>query len=404
MCRSCGADAVETVLSLGRLPLANALLTASDLEGPEPVFPLDLAFCHVCSLVQILETVPPERLFRDYLYFSSYSETMVEHARRLANELVQSRNLNSTSCVLEVASNDGYLLRHYVEAGVPVLGVEPAANVAALARQRGIPTISEFFGADLATSLAETHGRADVLHAHNVLAHVADLNGFVRGLRIMMKGDGVAIIEVPYVREMVDQVEFDTIYHEHLCYFSLTALAALFERHGLRIVDVTVVPIHGGSLRVLVQPSSELSPSESVATLLTEEQGWGVSMLGPYKSFADQVAALRAALRELLLGLKGDGNRIAAYGAAAKGTTLLNYCGVGGDIVDFVVDRSTHKQGRFVPGVRIPIDAPARLLKEQPDYVLLLTWNLASEILEQQNEYLARGGKFIVPLPEPHVL
>jgi SAM-dependent methyltransferase len=386
------------------MPLANSLVTDSDFETPEPTFPLDLAFCRRCTLVQLVDTIPPEQLFRDYLYFSSFSDTMVEHARRLAGNLTKSRHLDGGSLVVEIASNDGYLLQHYARAGVAVLGVEPAINVAAVARERGIPTITEFFGADLAGALAEERGRADVLHAHNVLAHVAELNGFVRGIRITLKRDGVAIIEVPYVKEMLDRLEFDTIYHEHLCYFSVTALDRLLRRHDLEIEEAARVPIHGGSLRLTVRPSSNGTTRESVDALLKEERLWGVSALETYEAFGDRVAALRRSLNAMLHALKAQGKRIAAYGAAAKGSTLLNYCGIYGDTIDFVVDRSTHKQGRFMPGVRLPIYPPRKLLELRPDYVLLLAWNLADEILEQQSEYRALGGRFIVPIPEPHVI
>lgn len=402
-CRSCGGRALEPVLSLGRTPLANALLSAEELDRPEPTFPLELVVCPDCSLAQITETVPPERLFREYAYLSSYSDTLLIHARTLATRLIAERHLTQESLVVEVGSNDGYLLQYYGAAGVPVLGVEPAQNAARVAReQRGIPVVCEFFGRVLAAQLAAEGRRADVLHAHNVLAHVADLNGFVEGLAVMLDDGGVAVVEVPYVKDLVDRCEFDTIYHEHLCYFSLTTLDRLFARHELRIVDVERIPIHGGSLRVYAV--REGNPQPSVRDLLADEGGWGVDRLEFYRGFGRKVEALRRKLVSLLREKKRAGKRIAAYGAAAKGSTLLNYCGIGSETLDFVVDRSPVKQGRFMPGVHLQIRSPACLLEEMPEYVLLLTWNFADEILTQQTEYRKRGGRFIIPLPELQVV
>lgn len=403
-CRSCGADGLTTILSLGRTPLANSLLTAEQLDRPEPTYPLELAFCPSCALVQITETIPPEELFRDYLYFSSFSDTMLRHARALAERMVEQRSLDGKSLVVEVASNDGYLLQFYRERGVRVLGIEPALNVARVAEEeRGIPTLTEFFGDALARRLADEGRRADVLHAHNVLAHVADLNGFVRGIAVVLGEGGVAVIEVPYVKDMIDRCEFDTIYHEHLCYFSLTALRRLLGRHGLEVVDVERVPVHGGSLRLLVEREGR-RPSQAVESLLAEEARFGAHALELYSGFARRVEELKTSLVGLLQGLKAQGKRLAAYGAAAKGSTLLNVCGIGGETLDFVVDRSTVKQGLFMPGVRLPIHAPERLLDELPDYLLVLAWNLADEIMAQQGEYRRRGGRFIIPLPQPEVV
>ena len=400
-CRSCGAHGMELVLSLGRTPLANALLTQEQLTQPEPYYPLDLAFCPSCALVQITKTVPPEELFSDYLYYSSFSDTMLRHAQSLVGRLITERQLGRKSLVVEIASNDGYLLQYYVRAGVPVLGIEPAANIAGEAVKRGVPTIVEFFGGELAGRLSASGQRADVIHAHNVLAHVADLNGFVEGIGVLLKPDGVVVIEAPYLKDLIDHCEFDTIYHEHLCYFSLTALDHLFRRHQLFINDVERIAIHGGSLRVTVGKSA--AQKASVARLLAEEAAWGVDRFATYRDFGARVEMLKATLTAMLAGFKLRGDRIAAYGAAAKGSTLLNYFGIGRETLDFVVDRSPHKQGRFMPGVHIPILAPERLLEDMPDEVLLLTWNFADEIFEQQKAYRQLGGRFIIPVPEVKV-
>jgi hypothetical protein len=393
------------VLSLGSMPLANALITAEQLDQPESTYPLELAFCPNCSLVQITETVPPEELFRDYLYFSSFSDTMLQHAQAIVERVLELRPLGANSLALEIASNDGYLLQYYKQAGIPVLGIEPAINIARVAQdERGIRMLTDFFCADTARRLVEQGERADVIHANNVLAHVPDLNGFIQGLRLLLKPDGIAIIEVPYVKDLIDRCEFDTIYHEHLCYFSLTALNQLFERHGLAIQQVEPLAIHGGSLRVFVCVDTGAPRAAAVSELLEEEARWGVNRLDFYQDFARRVAELKTSLRNLVFDLKEQKHRLAAYGAAAKGSTLLNYFGIGRSALDFVVDRSTHKQGRYMPGVRLPICAPARLLEEMPSHVLLLTWNFADEILSQQAEYRRRGGKFIIPIPELRVI
>lgn len=406
-CRACGHSPLHAVLSLGRTPLANSLLTADQLDQPESTYPLDLAFCETCGLVQITETVPPEILFREYLYFSSFSDAMLEHARTLAEHLIVRQRLSRASRVVEIASNDGYLLQFYHQKGIPVLGVEPARNIAEVAREkRGIPTVSEFFGATVARQLRAESGPADVIHAHNVLAHVADLNGVVAGIAALLADAGIALIEVPYVKDLIDHCEFDTIYHEHLCYFSLTALDRLFARHGLVIHDVERLAIHGGSLRLFVAHAAGALGERTVAVeaLLTEEANWGVDAIGFYRDFGVRVGRLREKLCAQLADLKRQGRRLAAYGASAKGSTLLNYFGLGRETLDFVVDRSTYKQGRYTPGTHLPITAPERLLDEMPDFVLLLTWNFADEVLAQQAEYRRRGGKFIIPIPAPTVV
>jgi SAM-dependent methyltransferase len=400
-CRSCGSAGLEAVLSLGRTPLANALLKVEQLSDPEATFPLDLVFCPACALVQITETVLPEKLFSHYVYLSSYSDAMVQHSEELSRHLVESRGLDSSSLVLEVASNDGYLLQFYKRAGIPILGIDPAANVAEVAEGRGIPTLVRFFGSDLAQELRDEGRRADVIHANNVLAHVADLNGFVAGLALTLKDDGVAVIEVPHVKPMIERLEFDTIYHEHLCYYSLSSLQSLLERHGLKVVDVREISLHGGSLQCYAALSGK--PSERVSRLVEKERAAGVDGQEFYRDFGEKVQRLRRELRDMLRDLKSSGKRIAAYGASAKGATLLNYCRIGRETLDFVVDRSAAKQGYYTPGSHLPIYSPQRLLEDRPDYALLLTWNFADEILEQQQDYLKGGGRFVIPVPWPAI-
>ena len=402
-CRACDGRRVPLVISLGRTPLANALLSADQLDRHEDTYPLDLVFCEDCTLVQITETVPPSRLFADYSYFSSFSDTMLRHAETLVERVIRDRQLTGDALVAEIASNDGYLLQFYRRAGIRVLGIEPAANIAKVAEERGIPTVVDFFGESCARTLAARGERADVIHANNVLAHVPDLPGFARGLATLLSPDGVAIVEVPYVRDLIDHREFDTIYHEHLSYFSLTAIHRLCARHGLTVIDVERLPIHGGSLRVTIGHAGGPPASPAVARLLEEEEVEGVTRLEFYQRFANDVADLRRSLLAVLADLRAEGKRLAAYGAAAKGSTLLNYFGIGRDYLDYVVDRSPHKQGRYMPGVHLPIHAPSRLLEDRPDCVLLLTWNFADEILEQQAEFRQGGGRFIIPVPAVRV-
>jgi len=403
-CRSCGFEDLRQILSLGSTPLANALLTAEQLGHDERRYPLELAFCSHCSLVQITEIIPPERLFSDYLYFSSFSETMLRHAREMVEDIVGRRHLNSDSLVIEIASNDGYLLRNLVEIGVPVLGVEPARNIATVAEERGVPTRCDFFSAQLAEQLSSEGMSADVIVANNVMAHVPDINGVVSGIKALLKPNGIFVMETPYVVDMIDGVEFDTIYHEHVFYYSLTALERLFQRHGLAALDVQRIPIHGGSLRITAGHAADTGPREPVVALLESEQARGVTSLGYYAQFAERVQRVRSELHAVLEGLQADHQRIAAYGASAKGSTLLNYFDIGSDIIAYVVDRSTVKQGRFTPGTHLEIFPTERLVQDRPDYMLLLTWNFADEILEQQAAYRRLGGRFIIPLPQIRVV
>ena len=402
-CRSCGGEDLRVFLSLGDMPLSDGLLAPEDLAREEPRFPLDVAFCADCALAQILETVPPEQLFgADYPYFSSFTDALLRHSQANVTARIEELKLDDRSLVIELASNDGYLLQYYRAKGIAVLGIDPAPGPVAAARKRGIETLQAFFGRELAAKLAAEGRRADVIHANNVLAHVADTNGFVAGIGTLLKEDGVAVIEVPYVKELIDRGEFDTIYHEHLCYFSVTALTRLFGRHGLSLNRVEPLEIHGGSLRLFVGKRERAD--RSVADHLQAERLAGVDRLDYYAGFSDRVGRLRGDLVALLGKLKGEGARIAGYGAAAKGTILLNFAGVGREVLEFVADRNVHKQGRYIPGVRLPIVAPQRILEEQPDYLLILPWNFKEEIMEQQAEFERRGGHFIVPVPAPVIV
>ncbi len=364
--------------------------------------PLTLVFCESCSLLQLRETVNPAVLFGDdYPYFSSTSTTWVEHCRDNAAELVRSLRLGANSRVVEIASNDGYMLRHFVRHDIPVLGIDPSPS-AAVANQQGIPTLQRFFDVDLARELRRDGVRADLVIANNVLAHVADLHGFLSGVTMILSPGGSLVLEVGYVRDLVDKCAFDTIYHQHLCYFSLTALAALMGRHGLRIYDARRVPTQGGSLRLYVSTAKSAQPS--VNSLLSAERSWGVGELSTYRGFETRLTGVSRQLADLVGELKARGKRIVGYGAAAKATTLLNVTGLDGTMIDYVVDLNPYKQGKYMPGTRLEIRHPDAIEDDRPDYILLLAWNLKDEILRQNTPFLATGGKLIVPLPALEVL
>jgi SAM-dependent methyltransferase len=405
-CRFCGAPLEASLADLGMSPVSNAFIRAAEAERMEPFYPLHARVCGKCFLVQLEQFEPPQAHFGDdYAYFSSYSDSWLEHARRYVEMAIGRFGLGGASRVVEIASNDGYLLQYFVKAGIPSLGVEPAANVARAAREKGVETVCEFFGRQSAQRLSAGGGRADLLLGNNVLAHVPDPNDFVAGLKILLKPGGTVTMEFPHLLNLMRENQFDTIYHEHFSYFSFLTAAALFAAHGLRLYDVERIPTHGGSLRIYACHAEDAkAASGDVEALLAEERNAGLGRLDAYRNFAEQVKRTKRQLLELLIGIKAAGKTIAGYGAPAKGNTLLNYCGIRTDFLDYTVDRSPQKQGRLLPGTRIPVHAPERIFETRPDYVLVLPWNIKQEIMAQMRGIAAWGGRFIVPIPEPKIV
>jgi SAM-dependent methyltransferase len=405
-CRFCGRPLALTFADLGVQPLANSYVEPERLQDPETFYPLHVRVCEACWLVQLPQAAPPEAIFSDYAYFSSYSESWLDHARRYAEAMIPRFGLGPHSRVVEIASNDGYLLRFFHERGVPVLGIEPAGNVARAAEALGIATIVRFFGTGLARELAAQGTRADLLVGNNVLAHVPDLNDFVEGLAAVLAPDGVLTMEFPHLLRLMAEDQFDTIYHEHFSYFSLSAVRRVFAAHGLALFDVEELPTHGGSLRIFARrfPGEGSDVDPRVDELLAREREAGLETPEPYRAFAERVRRVKRQLLRFLLDAREAGKSVAGYGAPAKGNTLLNYCGAGTDLLDYTVDRSPHKQGRYLPGTRIPIHSPDRLRETRPDYVLILPWNLQDEILQQMADVRSWGGRFVVAIPEVRVL
>lgn len=399
-CRNCNNKKVASILDLGKMPLANRLLKMSQLSETEPKYNLEIILCPDCSLVQLKDIIKPEVLFDEYLYFSSNSDSMIQSAATLVDKITLS--LPKDARVIEIASNDGYLLQHYLKKNYSVLGIEPAKNIAQHAIQKGIPTRCEYFSTKIAEKLINKNLHADIIHANNVMAHAPDINDFVLGIKKLLKPDGQAIIEVPYLLNLIDQCEFDTIYHEHVFYFSLSSLNSLFSRNKLTLNHAEQIPIHGGSVRLYVSHKSEYTPE--LYNLLENEKKIGINNLTYYQNFTQRIHHLKDELLNLLYGLKKQGIKIAAYGASAKGSTLLNFYGIGRDLIDFIVDRSPIKQGYYMSGTHIPIYSPDLLLQEKISHTLLLTWNFADEILAQQQSYRDQGGKFIIPIPNLKVV
>jgi SAM-dependent methyltransferase len=406
-CRFCSTPLVRTFADLGVSPISNAFLKANQLDKMEPFYPLHAYVCEACLLVQLEDFESPENIFNDeYAYFSSFSDSWLEHARRYTDQIVPRLKLNEDSFVVEIASNDGYLLQNFVQKGIPVLGIEPSGNVAEAARAKGIECWVTFFGTEAARDLVSRRQKPDLVIGNNVFAHVPALNDFVQGLKVVLADDGVITLEFPHLLCLMREGQFDTIYHEHFSYFSFLAVTRIFSEHGLRIFDVDRLSTHGGSLRIYAAhaTSTRWNEEKAVEELLAEERQAGLDDVANYSAFDQQVTKVKRDLLEFLIGVKRAGKTVVGYGAPAKGNTLLNFCGVGRDFMEYTVDRSSHKQGMFLPGTHLPIESPERIFETKPDYVLILPWNLQSEIVAQMSGISAWGGKFVVPIPELTVL
>ena len=404
-CRFCGSALQRTFVDLGKSPLANSFLDADGLDRVEPFYPLHVRICDTCLLVQLPEHESAAHIFSDYLYYSSFSQSWLDHCRNYVHKMINRFGLTGASRVVEVASNDGYLLQYFKERGVGVLGVEPAANIAPVAEAKGIQTEIAFFGTETARRLASTGKTADLMAANNVLAHVPDLNDFVAGFKILLKPEGTATFEFPHLLRLIQERQFDTIYHEHFSYFSLLVAERIFAKHGLTAYDVERLPTHGGSLRLYVTHAERgVSPSDEFKAVLVDERAAGLDRVESYAEFSEAVADIKTDLLEFLIEQRRKGKTVVGYGAAAKANTLLNYCGVGPELIPYVVDVSPHKQGRFLPGVQIPIHAPERILEDQPEFVLILPWNIKAEIMSTMAGIKDYGGHFVVAIPKLTVL
>ncbi len=405
-CRFCDTPLEHTFLDLGMSPLSNAYLSADQLLHMEPFYPLRVFVCHNCFLVQLPAFTSSEAIFSDYAYFSSYSDSWLEHCRGYVNDVVQRYQLDTQSQVVEIASNDGYLLRYFRPLGVPVLGIEPAQNVAQVAIEAGIETVVDFFGRQLATLLKDQNRQADLLIGNNVLAHVPNLNDFVAGLSILLAPNGVITMEFPHLMQLMAENQYDTIYHEHFSYYSLLTVQRVFQAHGLTIFDVEKLQTHGGSLRIHAchQDCGQFPPTNRCSDLLQAERDFGLGSIEGYRDFAEKVHSSKRQLLEFLINCRRRGEKVVGYGAPAKGNTLLNYCGVREDLLPFTVDRSPHKQGRYLPGTHIPIYPVEQIEQTRPDYVLILPWNLKTEIMQQMAGIRRWGGRFVTPIPEVTII
>jgi C-methyltransferase C-terminal domain/Putative zinc binding domain/Methyltransferase domain len=404
-CRLCGASVTASLVDLGMSPLCESFVSAEQLDNLECYYPLHPLVCGNCFLVQLKQYVTPDRIFCDYAYFSSYSTSWIAHAKAYCEMITTRFGLGADSLAIELASNDGYLLQHFGALGVPCLGIEPAANVANIAIGKGIPTIVEFFGTALAEKLAREGRQADLIIGNNVLAQIPLLNDFVAGIKLLLKSEGIVTLEFPHLERLMAENQFDTIYHEHFSYFSLTTTEFLAKKHGLKLIDVEQLPSHGGSLRVyLAHQKSAFRPSPEVAALLRHEASAGFCDLSTYQAFTERVQSCKRQLLNCLIALKNDGKRICGYGAPGKGNTLLNYCGIGTDFLDFTVDRNPYKHGRYTPGMHVPILPVDALDSARPDYILILPWNLQREIIAQMAHAAEWGAKFIVPIPETTII
>lgn len=405
-CRFCGTTLRHTFVDLGLSPLCQNHIEPHQLNHMEPFYPLHVWVCHNCFLVQLEEYVSPGQIFSDYAYFSSFSDSWVAHAGRYCEQVQRQFGISPDSLVVEIASNDGYLLQHFAAAGVPCHGIEPAANVAEAAQAKGIPTTVAFFGVDTARRFAAEHGRADLLLGNNVLAHVPDINDFVGGLKVLLAPSGVITMEFPHLQRLMEENQFDTIYHEHFSYLSFSTVERIFAHHGLTLFDVEELPTHGGSLRIFARHTEDDSRpvSDAAVALREREHSLGFGELGGYQGFGERVTATKRRLLSFLIEARDAGKSVVGYGAPGKGNTLLNYCGIRTDFLDYTVDRSPHKQGRYTPGTRIPILPVERLRETRPDFVLILPWNLREEISQSCSYVRDWGGRFVVPIPEVRVL
>jgi len=401
-CRYCGSELNQNFVDLGMSPLSNSYLNAEQINQKEPFYPLHVFVCNNCLLVQLEEFESPQNIFTNYAYFSSYSKTWLDHAQEYVNMMISRFGFDEKSQIIEIASNDGYLLQYFKEKKIPILGIEPAVNVGEVAEKKGIPTIFKFFGTETAKKLVNLDKKADLLLGNNVLAHVPNLNDFVKGLKILLKPNGVITMEFPHLLQLIQQNQFDTIYHEHFSYFSFLVVQKIFSSHQLTIFDVDEIPTHGGSLRIYAkhEENQELKVSENILKLIKKEYEFGLDKIITYSNFQKKVELLKQQICKFFISIKKEGKTIIGYGAPAKGNTLLNYCEIGNEVINYTVDKNPHKQGLFLPGTHIPIESPEKIKITKPDYILILPWNLKDEIIQQINFIREWSGKFVTVIPK----